>query len=132
MNPIAVNWSSKIWITIVDKIHIEGLLIFAIIGVYDWERESPQKIVVDLTMHLPLAQASQSDDLNYTIDYAAVCASLDALAQSSQPQLLERLAGLMCDHLLQQYPISKVELKISKPDILPKTSNVAVEFVRSR
>lgn len=115
-----------------DKIHIEGLLICAVIGVYDWERTAPQKLLVDVTLHLSLAAAAGSDDVRDTVDYAGVCADLEAIADSSKPQLLERLAGLMCEHLLREYAIETVELKLSKPDILPKVNNVAVSLVRSR
>ena len=33
-----------------DKIHIEGLEVFSLIGVYDWEKEVQQKLYFDLEM----------------------------------------------------------------------------------
>ena len=115
-----------------DKIHIEGLQIFAVIGVYDWERLSPQKLIVDVVLHMSLEPAVASDALQDTVDYAQVASDLEALTETCQPQLLEHMAGKMCQLILQKYPVQTVEIKLSKPDILAKANNVAVHLTRTK
>ena len=113
-----------------DKIYIEGLQLLAIIGVYDWERQAQQRLLLDVVLHLPLQEAGKTDDLTKTVDYAAVAADMESLCQTQQPKLLESLAETLCAHILTHYPVAKVEIKLSKPDILPKASNVAVYMQR--
>ncbi|MCY7296063.1 dihydroneopterin aldolase [Alteromonas sp. a30] len=113
-----------------DKIYIEELQLLAIIGVYEWERQAPQRLLLDLVLHLPLQEAGKSDDLSHTVDYAKIAEAMENLCQIHQPQLLEFLAETMCAHILANFPVEKVEIKLSKPDILPKAKNVAVYLQR--
>ena len=113
-----------------DKIYIEGLEVFSLIGVYDWERLAPQRLVVDLVLYSDLSVAASSDKVADTINYAEVAQCLDSLAGSSQFELIEALAGAMIQAIFKQFAVQKVCLKLSKPDILPNAQNVAVEMTR--
>ncbi len=113
-----------------DKIHIEGLQLQAIIGVYDWERQAPQKLVLDIVLGVSLTSASLSDNLAHTVDYAQVAKDMELITQNSQPQLLERMAGQMCQHILDNYAVQEVDIKLSKPSILPQANNIAVQLHR--
>lgn len=102
-----------------DKIHIEGLEVFALIGVYDWEREHQQRLIVDVELSADLSIAAQTDDLDKTLNYAKISQGISDFAAKSQFKLIEALASHMVDWLLQTFPMLKtVRLKLSKPDIL--------------
>ncbi|GAA0344036.1 dihydroneopterin aldolase [Bowmanella denitrificans] len=115
-----------------DKIYIEGLALQSLIGVYDWERTAPRPLLVDLCLWADLRQAAQSDKVADTIDYAKVAECLEQVAASSSFELLEALASCMLDRLFAEFPVLKVSLKLSKPDILANASNVAVKLTRTR
>jgi len=116
-----------------DKIHIEGLEVFALIGVYDWEREHQQRLIVDVELTADLSMAAQTDDVDNTLNYAEVAQGISEFASKSQFKLIEALASHMVDWLLQFFPMLKtVRLKLSKPDILANAQNVAVEFTKER
>lgn len=115
-----------------DKVLIEGLQILAFIGVYEWERQAPQKLLLDIEMSVDLRAAAASDDLQHTVDYAQIATDMAQIAESHQPKLLESLAGKMCDHILQHPLIANVTLKVSKPAILPQAQNVAIQLFRAR
>lgn len=114
-----------------DRIFIESLQVEALIGVYDWERTQKTPLLVDVEMELDLSAASASDRVADTVDYAAAADLLERIAANSEFELLEALAGQMTSALLQQYPLSLVRLRISKPGILKNARNVAVELTRS-
>lgn len=113
-----------------DKIIIQGLELEALIGVYDWEREAKQNLIVDVCLVLDLHQAAKSDDVSDTIDYAKLAETLSSLADNSEFQLLEALADHMIKHLLAHYPIKQATIKICKPKILTNAQSVAVELTR--
>ncbi|MBC3764840.1 dihydroneopterin aldolase [Neptunicella marina] len=113
-----------------DKIVIEGLQIESLIGVYDWERTAKTALFVDLTLEVDLYKAGQSDDVNDTLDYAKVAELVCEVAAKSKFELLEALAESIISHIFAQFNCHQVELKLSKPGILPNASNVAVIIVR--
>jgi dihydroneopterin aldolase len=94
-------------------IHIEELTISAIIGILDFERLSPQEIVINLTI-----------DYNYSdghfINYAEVIELLEQRIVERKYELLENALIDLEKKLLQEYPhIEKLYLKITKPTIMP-------------
>ncbi|MBU3004365.1 dihydroneopterin aldolase [Paraglaciecola arctica] len=116
-----------------DKIHIEGLEVLALIGVYDWERKHQQRLIVDVELSADLSMAAQTDDVEKTLNYAEIAQGITVFAANSQFKLIEALASHMVDWLLQTFPLLKVvRLKLSKPDILANAKNVAVEFTKEQ
>ncbi|WP_100656170.1 dihydroneopterin aldolase [Alteromonas flava] len=115
-----------------EQILIKGLELETIIGVYDWERTQLTKLRVDLVMDADLTRACHSDDVNDTVDYAAVAATLEAVAAGSDFELLEALGQTLCDKLLAEYPLTRVDMTIEKPGILPQAQVVAVRLVRGQ
>lgn len=113
-----------------DKIYIEGLEVFSLVGVYAWERVATQRLLVDLTLYTDLSKAAMSDDVADTLNYAEVALCIEEVAKNSQFQLIEALADAMIVAVFKQFPLKKLTIKLSKPDILSKAVNVAVEFTR--
>jgi dihydroneopterin aldolase len=116
-----------------DKIHIEGLEVLSLIGVYDWERQQKQRLIVDVVLNANLSKAALTDNVQDTLNYAQVAQSIIEYSGNSEFQLIEALASHLIDHLLHHFPMLKaVRLKLSKPDILANAKNVAVEFTKEQ
>ena len=115
------------------KIYITGLAVDTLIGVYDWERQHKQRILVDLELQADLSKAAKSDNVDDTLNYALVAQKVVHTANDSQFKLIEALASHILDTLLQSFPlIQRAKLTLSKPDILANAKNVAVEMTRGR
>lgn len=93
-------------------IHIEALTFSAIIGILDFERLTPQAIIVDATIDYTYS--------NHTfINYADVIKIIQTLIIEKKYGLLEDALTQMRDELLRIYPeIAKFKLKITKPEII--------------
>lgn len=115
-----------------DKIIIQGLQLQSLIGVYDWERVNKQALLVDAQLSLDLSCPAQSDDVTHTIDYAELANLLSEIADKSEFQLLEALAGHMIDILFSKYDAQAITLRITKPGILKNAQSVSVELSRER
>ncbi|MFT4937889.1 MAG: dihydroneopterin aldolase [Paraglaciecola sp.] len=115
-----------------DKIYIEGLQVYSLIGVYDWEREAKQRLLVDMQLFTDLSPAAKSDQVNDTLNYAEVASCIEKVANISEFKLLEALADAIIAAVFAGFPVQKISLKLSKPDILPNAQNVAVELLRER
>ena len=71
-----------------DKIFIKGLETQAIIGIYDWERESRQPLYFDIELSMPIFKAAETDHINDTVDYKKVCDEVIELVNESRVELL--------------------------------------------
>ena len=91
-----------------DTITLTGVHANGTHGVLTFEHERPQTFVVDVTLHLDLAAAGQSDDLNDTIDYGRVAKDITAVIEGPHVDLIERLAQRIADEILADAPGTKI------------------------
>jgi 7,8-dihydroneopterin aldolase/epimerase/oxygenase len=114
-----------------NYIHIEQLEVSAHIGVPDEERNSPQRLIFNVTFW-PMHNASDlRDDLAGTVDYAAVCAEMKSFVQGRSDHLIETLADALAIHLLRAFKIRRITLELRK-FILPDVQFVSVTVTRER
>jgi dihydroneopterin aldolase len=95
-------------------IEIIGLEVFAHHGVHDFERRDGQPFLFDIRLGGPPA-SQDSDQLEDTLDYGAVCDRVVELAGGGPYNLLERLAAVIADDLLERFPASSVTVTVHKP-----------------
>jgi len=81
-------------------IELRGLELDALVGVLPEERERAQPIEIDVDVHVDTAAAAASDDLRDAVDYGAVCDAVVATATAGHVGLLERLAQLVAQAVL--------------------------------
>ena len=113
-----------------DIVFIEDLRIQTVIGVYDWEREITQTVSLDLEMAFDIKRAAQSDAIADTLDYKAVAKRLIQFVEASDFQLVEALAEHCTKIVLDEFPVSWVRLKLSKPGAVRGSSAVGVVIER--
>ncbi len=115
-----------------DSVCIQGILVETVIGVYDWERTAPRELLIDVVLDTDLQRASETDNVEDTIDYALVAQCVQSVAKMSEFQLLEALAGAMFTALFEKFHTFQIALTIHKPGILPDAKNVSVNMIRQR
>jgi len=114
-----------------DQIQIQELELMAQVGVTEEERAQPQRITVSVVLQPRTGFGTLNDELERTIDYAALCAELQRFVARRPTKLIETLAHEMAGHLLRQFDLTKVELELRK-FVLPETRYVAARVVRNR
>jgi dihydroneopterin aldolase len=115
-----------------DKIFLNDLKIDAIIGIYDWERQTRQTLTFDLEMDWDIKPAAASDDISKTLDYGAVAQTIVGFVKASEYQLIETLAEDLCALLLQEFAIPRIKLTLSKPVALHGQNTARIVIERSR
>jgi len=113
-----------------DLVFIEDLRIQTVIGVYDWEREITQTVSLDLQMAFDISSAGKSDDIADTLDYKAVSKRLIQFVEASEFQLVEALAEHCARIVLNEFPVTWLRLKLSKPGAVRGSSAVGVIIER--
>ena len=113
-------------------VEISGLSLFTHVGVTAAEREVGQRLLLDLRLDLGECDATLTDRIEDTVDYAQVCDVANLVAQQRSYKTLERLCAAIADRLLDQYEPHAVWVKSAKPEpplALPVTE-VSVEVWR--
>jgi dihydroneopterin aldolase len=82
------------------------------------ERERAQPFDIALELEADFGKARASDDLNATIDYAAVHRLVVDTVASTSFMLLERLADEILTRILRDARITAARITIAKPGIL--------------
>lgn len=118
-----------------DKIYIRGLELFAYHGVNPEEKRDGQRFILDVTLSADLGAARQSDDLNDTVNYAAVRKTIQRAFTAESYDLIERAAQVVCEAVLREHPrVESINLLLKKPEapMNAKFDYVAVEVELSR
>lgn len=113
-----------------DTVFIRGLTLVTVIGVYDWEREIQQELVLDIDMAWDIREPAETDDVNKALDYAAVTERLEKFAEESQYQLVERFAEEAARILMQDFGVAWLKLRVAKPGAVKQAEAVGVEIER--
>lgn len=115
-----------------DTVFINELRIETVIGVYDWERQVRQVVVLDLEMAADTRRAAASDAVEEALDYAAVASRLQALIGAAEYRLLETMAEAVCELLMTEFSVPWVRLRLSKPGAVAAAHTVGVLIERGR
>jgi dihydroneopterin aldolase len=113
-------------------VEIAGLSLYTHHGVSAAEREVGQRLVLDLRLDIGETDATVTDSIEDTVDYAEVCQLVALIAQQRSHKTLERLCSTIADRLLADYELEGVWVKASKPEppIALPVEEVSVEVWR--
>lgn len=113
-----------------DIVFIEKFEVATVIGVYEWERNIKQCLLIDLRMGWDNKQAAKQDDITKALDYAKVAQAIEQFAANNEFQLVETFAERLAELLQEQFSIVWLTLKITKPGAVAAASGVGVEIER--
>ena len=113
-----------------DKIFLHALKAEAIIGIYDWERQVKQTVVVDLEMSGTVRKAALSDSIDDTLNYKKVAKRVLAFIEASQYHLVETLTEQIAMLLLSEFSLTWVRVSLSKPGAVRNSRDVGVIIER--
>jgi dihydroneopterin aldolase len=97
-------------------IEITGLSLYTHHGASEAEREVGQRLVLDLRLDVGTTDATVTDAVEDTVDYADVCQLVALVAQQRSHRTLERLCGTIANRLLADYELESVWVKATKPE----------------
>jgi 7,8-dihydroneopterin aldolase/epimerase/oxygenase len=116
-----------------DAIIIEGLKVDTVVGCFAWERQIIQPLMLDLYIDTDLEQASNSDALADTMNYAEICEISAKVIQEAQPELIEHAAKLVLNALFTTFEaIESIKITIRKPAIIAQANSVGIRLERHR
>jgi len=117
-----------------DRLAVLGIEAFGHHGVLAFERRDGQLFKVDLVLGMDTRPAARSDDLQDTVDYGTLVASVKHAVETDPVDLIETLAQRIADICLTDSRVQWTEVTVHKPDapIEATFSDVALTILRSR
>jgi dihydroneopterin aldolase len=115
-----------------DVLYLHDLRVDCIIGIWDWERQTRQTIVLDLDMGVDIRAAAASDDLHDTLDYKAVAKRVIAFVEASEFRLVETLAERVAGLILREFPVPWLRLRLDKRGAIRGAGQVGLLIERRR
>jgi 7,8-dihydroneopterin aldolase/epimerase/oxygenase len=97
-------------------VEVTGLSLYTRHGVSAAEREIGQRLVFDVSFELDECDATVTDRVEDTVDYAEVCEQVALAAQERQYRTLERLCAAVGDRLIGRFGAESVRVKATKPE----------------
>jgi dihydroneopterin aldolase len=97
-------------------IEITGLSLYTHHGVGEAEREVGQRLIFDLSFEVGECDATVTDRVEDTVDYADVCQQVALAAQERSYKTLERLCSAVADRMIERYDAESVTVRATKPE----------------
>jgi 7,8-dihydroneopterin aldolase/epimerase/oxygenase len=115
-----------------DKIFIRGLKTEAIIGIFDWERQIKQTVILDIEMSIDVRKAARSDSIEDTMNYKKVAKRVLTFVEDSAFHLVETLAERTAMLILDEFAIAEVRIALSKPGAVRGSRDVGIILERGQ
>ncbi len=115
-----------------DIVFLRELRIETIVGVYDWEREIRQPVVLDIEMAADTARAAATDRIEDALDYHAVSERLREFVGTASFRLVETLAEGCAGIVLGEFGVPWVRIRLNKVDAIEHAAGVGVVIERGR
>jgi len=113
-----------------DIVFLKDLRIETVIGVYDWEREIKQTVVLDVEMSADVAKAAASDHIDDALDYKSVAKRLIDFVEQSEFQLVETMAERCAQIIREEFGVAWVRLTLNKVGAVSNARDVGVIIER--
>ena len=95
---------------------LQGLETQASIGIYDYERVGPQRIIIDAELCLYAATEPLDDQIESTLNYDIIRETILDIVSAQHYDLQETLARKLFDALGLLNGVQSVRVRTSKPD----------------
>lgn len=115
-----------------DIIFFGGLKIDTLIGIYDWEREQKQTVILDIEMAHDIRKAAETDDIKFALDYKTVSDRLIEFVSNSRFFLVERLISEIADLIRNEFKVPWVKITLNKKGAIGTGIDVGITIERGQ
>lgn len=109
-------------------IRIENLRLRAIVGINDWERTTPQDVIINIRFTFDARAAAASDAIEDTCDYKTLNKRIITLVEASSDFLVEKLAARLLALVHEDPRVQHAWVRVEKPGALRYADSVSLEL----
>ncbi|MDP6436598.1 MAG: dihydroneopterin aldolase [Gammaproteobacteria bacterium] len=109
-----------------DIVLVRDLRFKTIIGIWDWERQLPQIVNIDLEMGWDMSAAVASEDLEDALDYKAVSKRVEDFVKEQEFRLVEKAADAVANMVMEEFSVPWIRVSFQKPHAVTRSKSVGV------
>jgi dihydroneopterin aldolase len=113
-----------------DIIFLSGLEVDTLIGIYDWERQKKQRVILSIEMAFDIQKAAETDDIQFTLDYKTVSDRIINFVNSSECFLVERLISEIAELIRKEFSVPWVKISLNKKGAIGSGIDVGIMIER--
>lgn len=110
------------------RILLEDYRIAVSIGIYDFERQAPQTVIVNVELELADDWRDPEDRIERALNYDILHHGIAALVKDRHFNLQETLCRDILQFCLAQPGLKRVRVSTRKPDIYPDCKSIGFEI----
>lgn len=116
----------------VRHVFIRDLILNCYMGIYEHEKNNPQKIRINVDLSVVENSGNLDDDINNVVCYEKIVTSIETIVKSGHVNLVETLAENIAELTLQDQRVSCVSVRVEKLEAIKNTTSVGIEIERHR
>ncbi|PCJ44739.1 MAG: dihydroneopterin aldolase [Alphaproteobacteria bacterium] len=116
----------------VRHVFIRDLVLESYIGIYNHEKNAPQKIRVNVDLSVREDSRNLNDDIDNVVCYEKIANAIKTIVNSGHVHLVETLAENIAEMNLQDPRVSCVRVRVEKLEAIENTTSVGIEIERYR
>ena len=115
------------------RLFLRGMQVHAQIGIHDFEKTAPQRVLIDVDLYVSLEGSTPHDDrIDEVVDYDFIRAVVHERVARGHIGLQETLCDDIMQRLLQHTGVLAARVSTCKPDVYPDCDAVGVEVFRAK
>lgn len=114
------------------RIRVTDLVLPARIGVYDREKQAPQRVRINVDLKVAEHGGRLDDDIANVLSYEDIVNGIRAIIGRGHINLVETLAEEIASLCLEDSRVAMARIGVDKLDVEPDAAAVGVEIERSR
>jgi FolB domain-containing protein len=108
------------------RIRIKNIRLKTIIGIFDWERTTPQDVLINVQFEIDGSRVAKSDSIKDCVDYKTMTHGIVDKVAKSNFKTLEALSNFVLGLVLEQDGVLRAEVEVDKPGALRYSESVSV------
>ena len=113
-------------------VFVRDLELDALIGIYEVEKQAPQRIIVNIDLSVTEGEGPKDDDISHVVSYEIVVKKVEAIIAGGHINLVETLCERIAAACLTDKRVMAARVRVEKPDVIPNARSVGVEIERQR
>lgn len=114
------------------RIRVTDLVLLARIGIYEHERNGPQRVRVNVELQVAESGEALGDDISNVLSYEFIVEGIRGIIARGHINLVETLAEEISSLCLSDARVAHARVAVDKLDVMPDAAAVGVEIERAR
>lgn len=95
-------------------ITLKKIRVRPVIGVFQWEKECRQDLLITAKIEYDGSKAAKSDNIDDTVNYFALAEEIVEKVEASQFELVEKLVDFILEIIMSRDIVTRAEVEIDK------------------